>query len=129
MARPAKQPAERRTVSLSCRVTPLERLGIDRAAAQAGLSPSEYVRRLALTGRVTVQGRRTLDPALFDQVRRIGVNLNQLTRLAHREGKIPAGLAAITAAIERLIVRALEPEPGPAVPQGGEDEPGAGRGS
>lgn len=129
MARPAKQPAERRTVSLSCRVTPLERLRIDSAAAQAGLSPSEYIRRQALKGRVTVQEKRTLDPAVFDQIRRIGVNLNQLTRLANRSGKIPPGLRAVTAAIERLIVRALEPEPGPAVPQGGEDEPGGKNGS
>jgi hypothetical protein len=129
MARPTKQPAERRTVSLSCRVTPAERLRIDTAAAQAGLSPSEYIRRQALTGRVTVQEKRTLDPAVFDQIRRIGVNLNQLTRLAHKEGKIPPGLRAVTAAIERLIVRALEPEPGPAVPQGGEDEPGGDHGA
>ncbi len=128
MARPKKQPAERRTVSLSCRVTLLERLRIDAAAAQAGLSPSEYIRRQALTGRVTVQGKRTLDPALFDQIRRIGVNLNQLTRVAHMEGKIPSGLRAVTAAIERLIVRSLEPEPGPAMPQGGEDEPGGDNG-
>lgn len=129
MARPKKQPAERRTVSLSCRVTPLERLRIDAAAAQAGLSPSEYIRRQALTGRVSVQEKRTLDPAVFNQIRRIGVNLNQLTRLAHKEGKVPPELRRVAAEIERVIVRSLEPEPGPAVPQGGEDEPGGDHGS
>lgn len=124
MARPKKQPAERRTVSLSCRVTPGERLRIDSAAAHAGLSPSEYIRRQALTGRVTVQEKRTLDPAVFDQIRRIGVNLNQLTRLAHKARKIPPELGRAAAAVERTIARVLTPEPGPAVPQGGEDEPG-----
>jgi len=129
MPRPVKQPAERRTVSLSCRVTPAERLRIDAAAAQAGLSPSEYLRRQALRGRVTVQEKRALDPALFDQIRRIGVNLNQLARLAHREGKIPPALERAAAAAERLIARVLTPEPGPAVAQGGEDEPGGDHGA
>lgn len=129
MGRPKKQPAERRTVSLSCRVTPQERLRIDTAAAHAGLSASEYIRRQALRGRVIVQEKRMLDHAAFDQLRRIGVNLNQLTRLAHQAGKVPPEVGKAAAVIERVVVRALEPEPGPAVPHGGGDEPNETNGS
>jgi Mobilization protein NikA len=129
MARPKKQPAERRMVSLSCRVTALERLRIDTAAAQAGLSASEYIRQQALRGRVIVAERRTLDPAAFDQLRRIGVNLNQLTRVAHSSGEIPPEMARAAAAVERVIASFLTPEPGPAVPQGGDDEPSGDHGS
>lgn len=129
MARPKKQPAERRTISLSCRVTATERLGIETAAAHAGLSASEYMRRQALTGRVVVRERRVIDHATFDQLRRIGVNLNQLTRIAHQAGEVPAEVSRAAAIVERFVVRALDPEPGPDVPSGGEDEPDAEDGS
>jgi hypothetical protein len=129
MGRPKKQPEERRTISLSCRVTAVERLRIETAADHAGLSASEYLRRQALTGRVVVRERRVIDHATFDQLRRIGVNLNQLTRLAHQAGEIPAELSRAAAIVERFIVRALDPEPGPAVPVGGEDEPSSEDGS
>jgi hypothetical protein len=123
MARPKKQPAERRTISLSCRVTAQERLRIETAAGHAGVSSSEYMRRQVLTGRVIVRERRVIDHATFDQLRRIGVNLNQLTRLAHQEGEVPPEVSRAAATVERFIVRALDPEPGPDVPRGGEDEP------
>lgn len=129
MARPKKQPAERRTVSLSCRVTPAERLRIDTAAMHAGLTTSEYIRRLALRGRVVVKEQRALDHAAFDQLRRLGVNLNQLTRLAHQTGNIPPELRRAATAVEQAVVRALDQEPGPAVRQGGGDEPDESDGS
>lgn len=123
MARPKKQPAERRTISLSCRVTAQERLRIETAAGHAGISPSEYMRRQALMGRVIVRERRVIDHATFDQLRRIGVNLNQLTRLANQAGEVPSEVSRAAATVERFIIRALDPEPGPDVPSGGEDEP------
>lgn len=126
MGRPKKQPEERRTISLSCRVTTAERLRIETAASHVGLSTSEYMRRQVLTGRVIVRERRVIDHATFDQLRRIGVNLNQLTRLAHNAGGVPPEVSRAAATVERFVVRALDPEPGPDVPAGGGDEPDAG---
>lgn len=114
MGRPKKQPAERRTISLSCRLTEAERLIIEQAAIGAGLSASDYVRRQLLTGKVIVRENRSLDHATFDQLRRIGVNLNQLTRIANRTGNIPYEIAKVAAAIEQLIVRELAPDSAPA---------------
>jgi uncharacterized protein (DUF1778 family) len=107
MGRPRKEPADRRTVSLSCRLTPAERLAIEQAALRAGLSASDYVRRLALTGRMVIRENRSLDYAAFDQVRRIGVNLNQLARIANHTGRLPAGLAEAVSVVQRFIVREL----------------------
>lgn len=109
MGRPKKQPADRRTISLSCRLTEAERLVIEQAATRAGMSASDYVRKQLLSGKVIVRETRRLDHAAFDQLRRIGVNLNQLTRIANRTGKIPYEIAKLSAAIERLIVRELAP--------------------
>ena len=120
MARPKKQPAERRTVSLSCRLTMAERLLIETAAAQAGLSLCEYVRRQVLKGKVSIQQNRALDHSTFDQLRRIGVNLNQLTRLAHQTGEIPPQISRAAAAVERVIRREIDAEPGAAT----DDDPG-----
>lgn len=125
MARPKKQPAERRTVSLSCRLTWPERLLIETAAAQAGLSLCEYVRQQVLAGKVTVRQNRALDHGVFDELRRIGVNLNQLTRLAHQTGKIPSEIAQAAAAVERVIIRHLEPEPEPSADGDGRSPPGS----
>ncbi|MFW6027320.1 MAG: plasmid mobilization protein [bacterium] len=121
MVRPKKQPAEKRSEALACRLTPSERLRIERAAAHAGVSPSEYIRNQALTGRVNVPARRTLDPAAFDQVRRIGVNLNQLTRLAHRTGRVDREVRQAAATVERLVRRAIDGDIG-AAPDGDPDE-------
>ena len=115
MARPKKQPAEKRTEALACRLTPSERLRIEQAAARAGLSPSEYIRRQALIGRVTVPEKRGFDHATFDQLRRMGVNLNQLTRLSHQTGRVDPEISQAAAAIERMIRREIDPKSGGAV--------------
>jgi uncharacterized protein (DUF1778 family) len=109
MGRPKKQPAERRTVSLSCRLTPAERVRLETAATQVGLSTSEYIRRQALDGRVVIRQRRALDHASFDQLRRIGVNLNQLTRIANQRGFVPDAVSRAAEAVERAIADAVEP--------------------
>lgn len=112
MARPKKQPAERRTVSLSCRLTQAERLKIEQEAIRAGMSASDYIRKLLLSGKLIIRENRKLDYRTYDQLRRIGVNLNQLTRLANRTGKIPYELERVSAAVEALIVRELGSEGG-----------------
>lgn len=107
VGRPKKQPADRRTVSLSCRLTSAERLTLEHAAMRAGMSASDYVRKLVLSGKVIVRENRRLDHASFDQLRRIGVNLNQLTRVANRTGNVPDEITQAVLAVERFIAREL----------------------
>jgi hypothetical protein len=114
MARPRKEPDQRRTETLAIRLTPSERIRVEHAALAAGLSASEYARALVLAGRVVVRQNRSLGHAAFDELRRIGVNLNQLTRLAHQREQFPAGLEEAFAAIERILARELDGGAGPA---------------
>jgi hypothetical protein len=65
-------------------------------------------RRVALSGRMTVQQARALDWPAFDQIRQIGVNLNQAMRLANTTGSVPPELLTAAAAVERFIAREIE---------------------
>jgi hypothetical protein len=107
MARPKKNPGELKAEFLAFRLTPSERLEIEEAASKAGMSAAAYARMLTLSRRVPIRQHSTLDHAVFDQLRRIGVNLNQLTRLANATGQIPPGLTRTFAAIHRILEVAL----------------------
>lgn len=108
MARPKKLPDELRIDTLAFRLTPAERLQIEDAARAAGVTASEYARMQTLRGRVVVQPRQSLDHAAFDQLRRIGVNLNQLARIANQTQRVPAGLTRACTAVENFLARELE---------------------
>jgi hypothetical protein len=108
MPRPRKPDPDRKSTRLAVRLTPAERLQIEQAALEAGVSASAYLRIQVLNGRIDVYRHRAVSPALFDQIRRIGVNLNQLTRLAHETGKMPAGLSRVCKSIEEIVVREVE---------------------
>ena len=104
MARPRKAQAERLTESIHFRVLPSDFLRAARAAENAGISLTDYARQQLLSGRVIVHQTRQLDHAAFIQLRRIGVNLNQLTRLAHTKDIMPpADLSEVCTLIERFL--------------------------
>lgn len=87
MARPRKDRFEQRSQILHCRLLPAEYIRIHRIALAAGKSVSDYVRARLLDARAEIaESRKTLDPDLFDQLRRIGVNLNQRFTSCMRRG-------------------------------------------
>jgi hypothetical protein len=110
MARPRKDDDARLTETIAFRVTPAERLQLEADALAAGLnSAPEYARRKALRrGPVIVRQHRTLDHAVFDELRRIGNNLNQLARIANQTGRIPSRLEGVCAVLEQILVRELD---------------------
>lgn len=109
MARPTKSSLERRDVRLNLRLTPAERIAIDMAAAKAGFAPSEYARKQALQGRITVRQGKTLSPELFTQLVRIGTNLNQIAhRLNAGDPRVPPALTSLCERLEALIAREIE---------------------
>jgi hypothetical protein len=108
MTRPKKDPATRRTEQVNLRLTRTEHLKLEEAAYTAGIALSEYIRVQALKGRVVVQQKQSLDHAAFDQLRRIGVNLNQLTRLANQTGQMPPDLARTAATLEDFLIRHID---------------------
>ena len=111
MARPRKAAKDRRSEIVRFAVRPDELVRIHKAAARSGRTASAYARAMALSGRVVIHQTRALPPEIFDQLRRIGVNLNQLARLANRKGDLPPGLGRLCATIELFIVQHISHGP------------------
>ena len=87
MARPLKNESARLTRRLPhIRCTEDEYAAVQRRAEQAGVNLSVYVRDMALNGAVNVTQERRLDFKTADQLRRIGVNLNQQTKVFNATG-------------------------------------------
>jgi hypothetical protein len=79
-ADPDKPTTPHRTVIRSARFTPEEWETVQQRAATAGLSPSRFLRSVALGSSL---GRRVNAEAVL-ALNRVGVNLNNLIRLATR---------------------------------------------
>lgn len=114
MARPKKHSGDRREQWIKARVSPAEHADILTRAARARVSPSEFLRSSALASPASVQvvvaeEAAQADFELTDQLRRIGVNLNQLTRVANQTGYMPDGLEEALAKVDRLLDRMIEP--------------------
>ena len=108
MGRPRKPPHELRSETIRFTVRPAEYVRIQQRAAAAGESLSDYTRSMVLRGRVVVNQTNALDHAAFDQIRRIGVNLNQAVHKLHAMGRLPPELLSAAATIERILLKLID---------------------
>ena len=108
MARPTLEPEERLSETLRVAMRPADKLAVFRAAALAGMSPSAYARKMLLTGKVVRVQTSKPDPETLDQLRRIGVNLNQAVHKFHATGELPPDLGSAAAAVEEFLFRHLD---------------------
>lgn len=108
MARPKKPTSDKRAQWIKARVSPAEHAEILLRAAEASLSSSEFLRRSALSTELVVQQGARADFETIDQLRRIGVNLNQLARVANKTGYMPDGLEEALAKVDQLLDRMIE---------------------
>jgi mobilization protein NikA len=108
MARPPKGEDDQRSEILRCRMRPAEYLRILRAAERSNLSLSDYTRTMLLSGTVSVMPAKGPDPETFDQLRRIGINLNQAVHKLHATGRIPPELASAAATVESFILGMID---------------------
>lgn len=109
MARPKKAPDEKRDLRVAFRLSAPDAEALGTRAKAAGLSVGAYARMMALRGKVQVVTRAEPDFETLDQLRRIGVNLNQLAREQHRRGHHdPDYLHHLCTQIEGLLAQAIE---------------------
>lgn len=110
MGRPRKSITERRSRRLIVRVSDADRAAICANAQKAGLRVSEYVRRMAVNGQIVMRQESAYGMSLAHQLRKIGVNVNQLMPIAHLNGEVPREILTLSTKIEALLDRIINVE-------------------
>lgn len=107
MARPKKSVQEANDHVLPpIRCTASEKERIRMRAQKLGLTVSEFVRTMALNGKIIVQ-QSTHDYELVEQLKRIGVNINQQTRRLNTTGEIPDQLYGLWERLDLILSKFL----------------------
>jgi type II secretory pathway component PulF len=86
-----KRKREKRETEIKIRLTAKEREEIRELAREEGLTVSEYIRKQALKRQAEEQAKLEMERQLVYQVRRIGINLNQMAKslnILRKKGKL-----------------------------------------
>lgn len=102
MARPEKQPEEKRRERFNLRFTIAEIEGLRHDAIIAGLEPHEFARRRVLGSPIHPPPGRA-DAALISEINRIGVNVNQLARAQNADKEYRGDWRAIETELRRVL--------------------------
>lgn len=78
--RPPKDPEDRRSHTHGLRLSPKEKKELEQRAERAGVTLSDYIRRRALGQKIATK----VEEEAINQIRRVGVNLNQIARWANQ---------------------------------------------
>ena len=112
MARPTLDPAKRRTESVRVSLSPMELAQLHAKADAGETNVTAFVRAAALGHSVTVKKSTAPDFATRDELRRIGVNLNQIAKaLNARKSVPPAALVAVCEKLDALFDQWLNHDP------------------
>jgi len=100
MARPKVSPSEKRSLKITFRVTEKQRQQLLALADSCGTKPGDLVRIKIFKGHFPTTRLAKIDENTYIELRKIGVNLNQLTRHAN-SGKYPFGIDKILVVLLR----------------------------
>ena len=88
-----------------------EETAIMERVKESGLSRSDYLRQMALSGQVQVSKTVSKGVVPFEIVKElndIGVNLNQAVKKLHTTGSMPNQLPALLDSIEAAVTKVME---------------------
>lgn len=107
MSRPKIEDQRKRVVQVNIRLTTEENSKVSEYAAASGLSPANWIRLKAFTGKNPPVRMSPLDTSIYQELKRIGVNLNQA---AHKlnQGDFPKDLQALQVQLIALLNRILK---------------------
>ncbi len=108
MARPRKTVEERRDERAEQRYTLAELEHIRTQASRAGISPTDFIRRRALSQPIRAANVASPSPALISELNRIGVNLNQLARAVNRGRDMSGQWDELGQELARVLVQVAE---------------------
>lgn len=79
MARPRINDSDKRVVQVNIRLTKEESNKVNQYASASGLSPANWIRYKVFVGKFPPVKMSPLDTSVYLELKRIGVNLNQVT--------------------------------------------------
>ncbi len=107
MARPTKD-KKQNTVLPPIRCTVDEKQQIQIKAIAVGMNLSQYVRNMALSGKIIIQ-QSFVEFTYLEQLKKIGVNLNQQTKKFNATGETPQQLNSIWNKLETVLNQLTPP--------------------
>ena len=109
MGRPALEDDQRRTVQVNIRLTIAENKKVEAYAQSAGLSPANWIRQKVFTGRFPPVKNSPVEAALYRELHKIGVNLNQAVRQLNsfRTREIPQPILDELLVMQQEIIKRL----------------------
>lgn len=102
MARPKVNDSERRLIQVNIRLTTDENHKVQEFASACGLSPANWIRTKIFTGKFPAPKLSPLDASIYRELKRIGVNLNQVTRKIN-VGEFPKEYLPYLLELNRLL--------------------------
>ena len=104
MPRRSLEASQRRSAHLRVRLTLAEEARLHELANRSGMSFADFTRRRVLDGKVTVQRTRRLAPEALAEVRKIGINVNQIARRMNQEVRVwPGQVQEVRGQLARLL--------------------------
>jgi hypothetical protein len=109
MGRPRLGEEEKRKTQVNIRLTDSELRTITLYAQSAGLTPAHWIRKKVFTGRFPPIKISPIDAALYRELHKIGVNLNQAVKQVHnaRQGVVPMDILTTLLEMQKEIIKRL----------------------
>jgi hypothetical protein len=109
MGRPALEEEQKRVIQVNIRLTVAENKKVESYAESAGLSPANWIRQKIFTGRFPPVKNSPIEAALYRELHKIGVNLNQAVKQVNsfRAREIPQQILDDLLTIQQEIIKRL----------------------
>ncbi|GAB2690508.1 hypothetical protein GCM10027037_11940 [Mucilaginibacter koreensis] len=100
MGRPALQEEDKRIIQVNIRLTKEENDMVCTYAQASAMTPANWIRQKAFTGRFPAIKLSPVNAALYRELHKIGVNLNQAVKQLNAGKLSPAFLTILSALIK-----------------------------
>ena len=107
MGRPGVNDSDKRQVQVNIRLTTDENNKVNQFASACGLSPANWMRAKILTGKFPVVKMSPLDTSVYLELKKIGVNLNQVTHKINA-GEFPKEYLARQLELAELLKKIIK---------------------
>jgi MobC-like protein len=107
MARPRISDIEKRVAQVNIRFTNDEKTKVNEYATASGLSPANWIRAKVFTGKFPTVKMSPLDVSIYQELKKIGVNLNQATHKINL-GNFPKEYPVLQLQLQALLDKILK---------------------